>query len=171
MATTESTTSPTYTVSASARVAAPPDKVYATIANYHTGHPRIVPRQFSDLTVEEGGIGAGTRIRFQVRVLGTTTKFRDIVSEPEPGRVLVERNIEGSDSVTTFIVDPGPTPSESQVTIETVMSMKPGIAGKIERLLTPRILRPMYAEELRLLELAAGAADPARMAAPTTARA
>jgi len=31
----------TYLVSVTARLAAPPDKVYATIANYHTGHPRI----------------------------------------------------------------------------------------------------------------------------------
>lgn len=84
------------------------------------------------MVVEEGGIGEGTRIRFQVRVLGTTTKFRAVVTEPEPGRVLVERNIEGSDSVTTFIVEPGAAPGESNVTIETVMSTKPGLAGKIE---------------------------------------
>lgn len=109
------------------------------------------------MVVEEGGIGEGTRVRFQVRVLGTTTKFRAVVTEPEPGRVLVERNIEGSDSVTTFIVAPGAAPGESNVTIETVMSTKPGLAGKIERWLTPRILRPMFAEELRLLETMAGA--------------
>jgi hypothetical protein len=32
--------------------------VYDTIADYHIGHPRILPRHFSGLTVEEGGIGA-----------------------------------------------------------------------------------------------------------------
>jgi hypothetical protein len=162
---------PTYVVSTTARLAAPPDRVYATLANYHTGHPHIVPRQFSGMAVEEGGFGEGTRIRFQVRVLGTTTHFRAVVTEPEPGRVLVERNIAGSDSVTTFIVDPGPTPDQSTVTISTELSVKPGLAGKIERFLTPRILRPMYAEELRLLEAQARASDRARTAAPATARA
>jgi hypothetical protein len=161
----------TYVVSTTARLAAPPDRVYATIANYHTGHPQIVPKQFSGLTVEEGGIGEGTRIRFQVRVFGTTTHFRALVSEPEPGRVLVERNIAGSDSVTTFTVDPGPVPGECTVTISTELSLKSGLGGRIERLLTARILRPMYAEELRRLETQARASDPARTAAPATARA
>src|SRR5437899_58001 len=104
-------------------------------------------------------------------MLGSTTHFRAVVTEPDPGRVLVERNIEGSDSVTTFIVEPGATADESTVTIETVFALKPGLAGTIEKFLTPRILRPMYAEELRRLERVAGGADPDRTGAPATARA
>jgi hypothetical protein len=96
--------SPTYVVSATARLKAPPRRVYDTIADYHTGHPRILPKQFRNLTVEQGGVGAGTVIRFQVRVFGRTDTFRAEVTEPEPGRILVEKNILGSDSVTTFIV-------------------------------------------------------------------
>src|SRR5258706_373648 len=72
----------TYVFSASARLAAPPERVYATIANYHTGHPRIVPKQYSGLAVQEGGIGEGTRIRFQVPGLRTTTHFRTVVPQP-----------------------------------------------------------------------------------------
>lgn len=43
-----------YVISVTRRVAAPPHRVYETIANYHTGHPRIVPKQFRNLTVEKG---------------------------------------------------------------------------------------------------------------------
>ena len=157
---------PTYIVSATARLNAPPRRVYDTIANYHTGHPRILPKQFSDLTVERGGIGAGTVIRFQVRVLGRTHTFRAEITEPEPGRVLVERNVLGSDSVTTFVVEPGARANEAVATIHTAMTLRRGWAGAIERLLTTRLLRPIYAEELRRLE--AAAADPAGTAATAT---
>jgi hypothetical protein len=151
-------------VSSTARLDAPPHRVYETIANYHTGHPRILPRQFSGLTVERGGIGAGTVIRFQVTALGRTVHYRAEISEPEPGRVLVERNVLGSQSVTTFVVDPGAHAGESVVTITTALASRAGLAGAIERFLTTRILRPIYGEELRLLE--AVAAGPPGMAAP-----
>jgi hypothetical protein len=159
----------TYTISATARLQAPPRRVYDTIANYHTGHPRIVPKQFSNLKVEKGGVGAGTVITFAVTVLGRTTAFRAEVTEPEPGRVLVEKNVSGSDSVTTFIVDPGARADEAVVTINTEMTDRGGIAGAIEKFLTRRVLRPMYAEELRRLE--AAASDPRETAASATARA
>jgi Polyketide cyclase / dehydrase and lipid transport len=150
------TANPTYLVSATARLNAPPRRVYDTIANYHTGHPRILPKRFRNLTVEKGGVGAGTVIRFQVKVFGRTDTFRAEITEPEPGRVLVEKNILGSDSVTTFIVEPGTEPSEALVTIQTELHVRSGWAGAIERFMTERVLSPMYAEELRLLEAAAG---------------
>jgi len=159
----------TYTISATARLQAPPRRVYDTIANYHSGHPRIVPKQFSNLKVEQGGIGAGTIITFDVTVLGRKTAFRAEVTEPEPGRVLVERNVSGSDSVTTFIVDAGAHAGEAVVTINTEMTDRGGLAGAIEKFITRRVLRPMYAEELRRLEDAA--ADRRETAASATARA
>ena len=90
--------------------------------------------------------------------LGRTDTFRAEITEPEPGRVLVEKNIAGSDSVTTFIVEPGARADEAIVTITTEMTRRGGLAGAIEQFMTERVLRPMYAEELRLLE--AAAADP-----------
>src|SRR4051812_13063877 len=123
----------TYVISVTARLQAPPSRVYETIANYQTGHPRIVPKQFRHLTVEQGGIGAGTAIRFEVRVLGRTTLFRAEITEPEPGRVLVERNVLGNDAVNTFTVDAGAHANESVVTIRTEMSDRGGIAGAIEK--------------------------------------
>ena len=40
---------------------APAAKVYEVLSDYQEGHPAILPRKyFIDLTVEEGGRGAGT---------------------------------------------------------------------------------------------------------------
>jgi hypothetical protein len=159
----------TYLVSTTAVLNAPPHRVYETIANYHTGHPRILPRQFSGLTVERGGVGDGTVIRFQVKVLGRTESFRAEITEPEPGHMLVETNVLGSHSVTTFVVDAGAHAGESVVTIRTELTARRGLAGAIERFLTTRVLRSMYAEELRLLE--AVAAGPPGTAASASSRA
>jgi hypothetical protein len=161
-------TQPSYIVSTTRRLNAAPRRVYDTIANYHTGHPRILPRQFRNLRVEKGGVGDGTVITFQVKVFGKTDTFRAEVTEPEPGRVLVEKNVAGSESVTTFVVEPGARADEAIVTITTELAARRGWAGAIERFMTERVLRPMYAEELRLLE--AAAADRPGTAAPATAR-
>jgi len=154
-----------HVIEASARLRAPRQRVYETIADYHVGHPRILPKQFSGLTVEHGGIGAGTVIRFNTTFFGHTTTSRAEITEPEPGRVLVE-SIPEANLVTTFVVEPGSTPTESVVTIRTEMPVKGGLAGAITKFLMTRLLRPVYVEELRLLEDVA--AHPLQRAASTT---
>jgi hypothetical protein len=142
---------PTYTVTGSARIDAAPQRIYDIIRDYNVGHPSILPKQFSNFRVEAGGVGAGTTIRFDVKVLGQTQHYKAVVSEPEPGRVLVERNVEPNDSVTTFFVAPENGGRAAIVRIETEMKQRPGIGGKIERFLIEKALPPMYAQELKNL--------------------
>ena len=53
----------TYLARESAVIEAPAERLYGIIADYHEGHPAILPaRYFSDLTVVEGGLGLGTVI-------------------------------------------------------------------------------------------------------------
>ncbi len=140
-----------HTISASAIIPARRERVYSLISNYHDGHPRILPKQFSGLVVEQGGVGAGTIIRFQMRMLGRKQSFRAAVTEPEPGRVLVETYLEANGAVTTFTVNPGGAPADSQVTISTELPVRPGFMGKIERMMTTLMLRPIYVTELQNL--------------------
>jgi hypothetical protein len=138
----------THRIEASAVIPARRERVYSLIANYHDGHPRIVPRQFSDMVVEQGGVGAGTVIRFQLSVLGKKQTYRAAITEPEPGRVLVETDLDSNGAVTTFTVDPGSAPADSRVTISTVLPVRAGLLGRLERSLTTLLLRPMYEKEL-----------------------
>ncbi|NTU81592.1 MAG: SRPBCC family protein [Chloroflexales bacterium] len=148
----------TYAVSASALIAAPPQRVYGVIADYHQGHPLIIPRPpFVALVVEQGGIGAGTVIRVQMHVLGQRQGFRSVVTEPEPGRVLVETNDNGS--VTTFTVEPRAEGRHAYVTISTAMPRRAGLIGTLERWFVTRLLRPTYGRELGQLATVAGAAS------------
>ena len=140
----------TFEFSESAIVPAPPARVYSVIADYVNGHPHILPKKyFSDLVVEAGGYGAGTRIRFGMRLLGTMTLLRAVISEPEPGRVLVE-NYPDTGTVTTFIVEPEPGTNHSRVTFHTRMTV-PGISGWLQQWVVPPLLRPAYREELQNL--------------------
>ena len=89
-------------------ISAPPDKVYAVLADYHEGHPNVLPkRYFKSLIVEQGGKGAGTVIHVQLSVMGVRRESHMRVSEPEPGRVLTETDLE-TGLVTSFIVSPAP---------------------------------------------------------------
>jgi len=140
-----------HTVSASAVIPARRERVYSLIANYNDGHPRILPKQFSSLVVEQGGVGAGTVIRFQMSVIGRKQMFRAAITEPEPGRVLVETYLDSNGAVTTFTVNPGGAPADSHVTISTVLPVRSGFVGKIERTMTTLLLRPIYVTQLENL--------------------
>jgi hypothetical protein len=146
-----------FLVKASAPISAPADRVYGIIADYRNGHPHILPKPFGALTVDRGGVGAGTAVQFTMRVLGRTRTYHAVISEPEPGRVLVERNVGAPASITTFVVDP--QGDGSTVTISTELEIRAGWLGAVEGYLTERFLKPIYLKELNLL---------ARRAASTT---
>jgi hypothetical protein len=140
----------TFTIGAAARVNAPARRVYETIADYRNGHARIIPpKYFKSLDVEEGGVGAGTVIRFTMRVLGSERVGRARVTEPQPGRVLVETELT-TGFVTTFTVAPAGD-SASDVSIETQVPGKPGISGAVERWVAKSVLPRIYRDELALL--------------------
>ena len=130
---------------------APASVIYEILSDYRVGHPAICPKQFfASVTVDKGGHGAGTEITVRMTAMGGKKVYRMIVSEPEPGRVLVEAD-EAAGVVTTFTVDPIPNESRSRVTIGTVARSSGGIAGVIERLVVPFVMRRMFRQELWLL--------------------
>lgn len=139
-----------YRVTYTARIAATASRAYDVIADYRDGHPRILPPQFRNMVVEHGGRGAGTLTRFEARAFGQTRVLRHEVFEPEPGRVLLERDRD-QDLETTFTVEPTGA-NEAQVTIATDMTSRPGLAGLIERWFTRRFLLGLYRRELGNLE-------------------
>ena len=138
-------------VSASAIIPARRERVYSLISNYKDGHPRILPKQFSSLVVEQGGVGSGTIIRFQMSVFGQKQTYRAAITEPEPGHVLVETDLDANGAITTFTISPGAAPADSHVTISTELAVRDGFLGKVEKTLITLLLRPMYVKELENL--------------------
>jgi hypothetical protein len=135
--------------------------VYHCLADYRAHHNPggFLPPSFRSLEVLRGGVGAGTVFRFTAAVGGGSRTRTQEVSEPEPGRVLVER---GDGVQSTFTVEP--RGERALVRIETVMQAG-GLEGLLMRLLGRRILGPLYADELTRLERYARAHGP-RLDAP-----
>jgi hypothetical protein len=145
-------------VSASAEIAAPAERVYRAVADYREGHPRIIPKPpFVSLEVEQGGYGAGTVIRCTVHVAGMQRAFRAAVTEPDPGRILVETDLSGGPE-TTFTCEPLDA-GRTRATITTRLQRAGRPIGIVERWLTLRFLRRVYREELRMLAAVATEAD------------
>lgn len=106
---------------------------------------------FSDFHVVSGGIGEGTVVAFQFSGGGRSQEFRQTLTEPEPGRPMVETDANSS-SVTTFVVDPIDGGESSKVTISTQWNGARGIGGFFERMLAPRVMRGIYLDQIRRLD-------------------
>jgi hypothetical protein len=126
----------------------PADVVYHCLADYREHHRPggFLPPVFSDFTIEDGGVGAGTRASWVVNVGGRPRRVSATITEPNPGRTLVEtaQNLQ-----TVFTVEP--TDRGTRVRFDTVME-EGGVSGVMTRLFAPRLLRPVYEGELTRLE-------------------
>ena len=156
---------PLLKIKASTVVPAPADVVYELIADYHKGHPSILPPQyFENLQVVSGpGRGAGTRIVYTMKAFGSRETSHARITEPEPGKVLVE-TVEERPVTTTFTVESLPD-GKSRVTFLTEYRTV-GLRGWIETFLVPGFLRKVYAAELQ--QLAQRAVEASRASQRTT---
>ncbi|HUY74189.1 MAG TPA: SRPBCC family protein, partial [Candidatus Dormibacteraeota bacterium] len=77
----------TITVQTSRAIAAKPEDVYAFLRDYRK-RPQILTPNFLDYTVEEGGEGAGTLIRYRLQAARRERAYQMRVDEPVEGRVL-----------------------------------------------------------------------------------
>jgi hypothetical protein len=136
----------------SAVIDAPPAEVYAIFVDYRHSHPQVLPKPyFGDLIVEQGGTGAGTVFRTSVTVIGMTEQFHMVVTEPEPGRLLVETDAQQG-LTTSFTIDPVEGGKKSRVTIATDWTPKSGVMGWVEKLSKPAVTRKIYDAELKLVQ-------------------
>lgn len=135
------------TATASKVIRASSDEIYRIIADYRNGHPHILPpKYFLSLHAEEGGFGEGTIVRFQMRLLGQTRSFRSRITEPEPGRTLLETDLI-SGAVTRFSVSPANSQGRAEVSISTELKGLGFVAGFVAK----NMLQKVYREELDLL--------------------
>lgn len=142
---------------------APADIVYHCIRDYvrhHRHQPEgFLPPAFTNLEVLRGGVGAGTLMRFTTRVGGRSVTRTQEVTEPEPGRALVEW---GDGEGSTFTLEP--RGNRTLLRIETTLRTG-GIEALVMRLVGARVLGPIYEQEMRNLEAYARAHEAAPAAA------
>ena len=122
--------------------------VYQYLADMHV-HARLLPRPFYDFQVEEGGVGAGSVVGFKISFAGGVRQLRMQVSEPEPGRTVVQTDTSGSGLVITFHRDPATRAGAGEHHLH--FNGETGVAGFVERIIAPRRLHRVYTEELARL--------------------
>src|SRR5260221_4735172 len=106
----------TYHVESSLVIDARPETLHNIIADYRVSHPAILPRPtFTDLIVEKGGYGAGTVVVVKLKMFGKEYMYHQAVTEPEPGRLIVETDIE-TGQFTTFTFKPLNSGRQTRIT-------------------------------------------------------
>lgn len=135
-------------VASSAVIDASPEAIYAVFSDYEVAHRAILPKPyFAEMVVLAGGQGAGTVIDVYMDVFGNKKTYHLAVTEPNPGRLLVETDYLTGER-THFIMKPLANGRQTQVTIDSMFNASPGLAGKIERLITPPVTRYIFKKEL-----------------------
>jgi uncharacterized protein YndB with AHSA1/START domain len=139
---------------ATSEIHAPTATVWDILTDYRNGHSRILPSAFSDIQIESGGKGAGTVYHYSFRAAGTTRHIRHFVSEPEPGRVLVE-SAPNDPTTTTFTLTPTADGAHTQLLITTDLTTQPGLTGALTRLFAPLLaptMHAIYLDEMQRLD-------------------
>ncbi|MBV9846486.1 MAG: SRPBCC family protein [Kutzneria sp.] len=127
----------------------PAKQVQAALADYAGTRAKILPKNYSDYEVREGGLGAGTKVHWTLRA--TKKRVRDClmtVTEPSPG-TLVESDA-NSTMVTTWTVRPEGE-SASKVVVRTTWAGAGGVAGFFEARFAPLGLRRIHEQTLERL--------------------
>jgi uncharacterized protein YndB with AHSA1/START domain len=133
-------------------VDASPEQVFDAVADYEKVRPTLLPQQYSEYQVREGGHGAGTVVHWKLQA--TEKRVRDClftVTEPSSGR-LVETDANSSMVITWTVTPAGE--GKSKVVIETTWQGAGGIGGFFERTFAPKGLNRIHDEVLNRLAAA-----------------
>ncbi|MCQ4046203.1 SRPBCC family protein [Streptantibioticus rubrisoli] len=127
-------------------IAATPEAAFGTLADYAHARKELLPEQYSEYEVREGGAGAGTLVHW--RLQATSKRVRDClldVTEPSPGQ-LVEKD-RNSTMVTTWTVTPAGE-GKAKVVVSATWSGATGIGGFFERTFAPKGLNRIHDQVL-----------------------
>ncbi|KQU28037.1 MULTISPECIES: SRPBCC family protein [unclassified Rhodococcus (in: high G+C Gram-positive bacteria)] len=133
--------------SSSLTISAAPDKVLAALSDYETVRPRILPEQYRDFAVVEGGQGDGTVARWVLQA--TEKRSRNVLATVSVSGATVTEKDANSSMVTTYLV--APSGSGSSVTTTTEWTGAGGVGGFFEKTFAPLGLKKIQAQLLQNL--------------------
>lgn len=131
-------------------IPAPPEKVYESLIDFQNARPSILTSNFVDYNVEQGGVGEGTIIRYDLKAGGRKRPYRMHIIETLKGGILTERD-SNSSLVTMWTLTPVNYGQLTQVRLVSEWEGAGGIGGFFERTFAPSGLRGIYNEMLSRL--------------------
>jgi uncharacterized membrane protein len=124
-------------------IPATPEEVYASLIDFQNARPSILTDNFVDYTVEQGGMGEGTVIRYQLQAAGRKRDYRMHIAETLKGEVLTERD-SNSSLLTMWTLTPVNDGQQTHVQLVTEWEGGSGVGGFFERTFAPLGLRRIY---------------------------
>ncbi|GAB2976384.1 SRPBCC family protein [Nocardioides montaniterrae] len=120
---------------------APAADVMAALSDYTTVRPSLLPEQYTDYEILEGGVGTGTVVTWQLHA--TEKRVRHVVADViVEGEYLTEKD-RNSSMVTVFHVEPL-DPMDTAVILTTTWDGATGIGGFFERTFAPKGLNHIH---------------------------
>ncbi|BBZ02328.1 hypothetical protein MCHIJ_17650 [Mycolicibacterium chitae] len=127
---------------------AAPDAVLAAVADYNEVRPKILSPHYSGYEVVQGGVGAGTVVRWKLQA--TKSRVRDVQANVDvAGKTVIEKDANSS-MITNWTVAPAGT--GSTVTVKTSWQGAGGVKGIFEGIFAPLGLKKIQAEVLENLK-------------------
>lgn len=131
------------------RLPGSPEQAYAALADYRGIRPTLLPPEFSRYEVQAGGSGAETTVGWTLQA--TPKRSRTClftVTEPDPGRRLVETDTNSSMVVTWMVRG---TAEGAEVEVTAGWQGAGGIGGIFERIFAPKGLNRIHDQVLAAL--------------------
>ncbi|ORB74931.1 SRPBCC family protein [Mycobacterium scrofulaceum] len=129
-------------------VNAEPAAALAAVADYQTVRPKILPAQYSEYQVVQGGRGAGTVARWKLQA--TKSRVRDVqVDVDVAGHSVIEKDANSSMIINWTVAPAGPG---SSVTMKTSWTGAGGVKGFFEKTFAPLGLKRVQGEVLANLK-------------------
>ena len=130
-------------------VAATAEQVLDALGDYKGVRPQILPEQYSEYAVVEGGTGAGTVASWKLQATEKRVRpVRAAVTAPDAA-TLVETDANSSMVITWNVVPEGA--DASRVTVEAVWNGASGVGGFFERTFAPKGLNRIHDQVLAKL--------------------
>ncbi|MGB3773093.1 MAG: SRPBCC family protein [Rhodococcus sp. (in: high G+C Gram-positive bacteria)] len=125
----------------------PAEKVLGALSDYETVRPRILPENYHDFAVVEGGQGGGTVAQWVLQA--TKKRSRNVLATVSVEGSTITETDANSSMVTTYVVTPAGT--GSSVTTTTEWTGAGGIGGFFEKTFAPLGLKKIQAQLLENL--------------------
>ncbi len=129
-------------------VHAEPAATLAAVADYQRLRPKILPPQYSQYEVLQGGQGAGTIAKWKLQA--TKSRVREVrVDVDVAGHTIIEKDANSSMVITWTVAPAGPG---SSVTVKTTWTGAGGVKGFFEKTFAPLGLKRIQGEVLANLK-------------------
>ncbi|MEZ5212421.1 MULTISPECIES: SRPBCC family protein [unclassified Gordonia (in: high G+C Gram-positive bacteria)] len=132
------------TAASSLDIAAAPEVVLAALSDYREVRPAILPANYRDYAVVEGGTGAGTVVHWILQA--TEKRSRDVLADVTASADSVTESDRNSSMVTVYRVTAAGT--GSRVEVITTWQGAGGIGGFFEKTFAPKGLGRIQSELL-----------------------